>query len=112
MYSCLNISMVVCLLCGTVEGGNFLFCGSIFNDVMILDCLITVGLCYGKSTMLSLETVILYGRGIGLRLEAASLCGRSVRLRLMMIVFLVRGLKPCLFKVTVLASMTLFKCFK
>ena len=46
--------------------------------------------------MLSLETVIFYGRGIGLRLEAASLCG-SVRLRLMMIVFLVRGLKPCLF---------------
>ena len=64
--------------------------------------------------MLSLETVILYGRGIGLRLEAASLCGRSVRLRLMMIVFLVRGLKPCFFrfKVTVLASMTLFRCFK
>ena len=47
--------------------------------------------------MLSLETVTLCGRGIGLRLEAASLCGRSVRLRLMMIVFLVRGLKPCLF---------------
>ena len=47
--------------------------------------------------MLSLETVIFYGRGIALRLEAASLCGRSVRQRLMMIVFPVRGLKPCIF---------------
>ena len=25
-------SMVVCLLRGTVAGGNFLFCGSILND--------------------------------------------------------------------------------